>query len=84
MTSNVVHGVHANFCLAGLGEIKLLSASQNLLDVFNKNIVSVAVKQRLLLKENRKLAEIRDVLLPKLLSGEITMNEDASIAEAMA
>ncbi len=70
--SKVVQGVQANFSLAGLGEIKILLASPNLLDAFNRNIISIAVKQRLLLKENRMLAEIRDVLLPKLLSGELS------------
>ncbi len=73
VTSKVVQGVQANFSLTGLGEVEIVLPTHNLLDVFNKNIISIAVKQRLLLKENRKLSEIRDVLLPKLLSGELSL-----------
>ncbi len=76
VTSKVVQGVQANFSLTGLGEIKILIPDSNLLKSFNKAVSSIVVKQRLLLSENRKLSEIRDTLLPKLLSGELLANDE--------
>jgi len=84
VVSKVVQGVQANFSLTGLGEIKILLPTKKLLDEFNGNIISIGVKQRLLLSENRKLAELRNTLLPKLLSGEITLDKTKSIVEAVA
>jgi type I restriction enzyme S subunit len=71
--SKVVQGVQANFSLTGLGEIKVLIPSEDLLASFNKTVGDMGNKQRLLLSENRKLAELRDALLPKLLSGELEL-----------
>lgn len=73
--SKVVQGVQANFSLAGIGEIKILIPFEELLAAFNVNIGTISSKQRLLLSENRKLSELRDTLLPKLLSGEIDLSE---------
>ena len=73
--SKVVQGVQANFSLTGLGEIQILIPSDDLLASFNEKLESAFKKQRLLLSENRKLEEIRDALLPKILSGELTLDD---------
>ncbi len=70
--SKVVQGVQANFSLAGLGEIKLLIPDEILLSQFNKTISSLRKHQRHLLVENSKLVELRDALLPKLISGKVS------------
>jgi type I restriction enzyme S subunit len=72
--SKVVQGVQANFSLTGLGEIQILIPSDDLLASFNEKLESAFKKQRLLLSENRKLEEIRDALLPKLLSGVVDLS----------
>lgn len=76
VVSKVVQGVQANFSLTGLGEIKIIIPSEELLANFNKNLGGIGKKQRLLLSENRVKSELRDVLLPKLLSGELNINEE--------
>lgn len=76
--SKVVQGVQANFSLGSLGGIKLIIPSENLLSGFNKTLRAISKKQRLLLAENRKLTDLRDTLLPKLLSGEVTLANQKS------
>ncbi len=75
VVSKVVQGVQANFSLTGLGEIKILIPSEELLASFNKILGGISKNQMLLLSENRKLSELRGVLLPKLLSGELMKDE---------
>jgi type I restriction enzyme S subunit len=74
--SKVVQGVQANFSLTGLGEIKILFPSSKLLEKFNESVVLMGIEQRARLSENRKLTELRDTLLPKLLSGELEIKEN--------
>jgi type I restriction enzyme S subunit len=52
-------------------QIKFLVPPENLLDEFNKKVEPLLIKAYKLRKENQKLAELRDLLLPKLMSGEI-------------
>jgi type I restriction enzyme S subunit len=52
-------------------QIKFLIPPANLLDEFNKKVEPLLIKVYKLKKENQKLAELRDLLLPKLMSGEI-------------
>lgn len=75
VASKVVQGVQANFSLAELGGMQILIPSDNILTSFNKNIGNIATQQRLLLSENRRLSELRDILLPKLLNGEIQITK---------
>lgn len=72
--SKVVQGVQANFSLTGLGEIKLLIPSLKFLEYFNKVISDIHYKKKLLFRENRALTDIRDTLLPRLLSGELSID----------
>lgn len=72
--SKIVQGVQANFSLTGLGEIKLLIPSLKFLEYFNKVISDIHYKKKLLFRENRELTDIRDTLLPRLLSGELSID----------
>ena len=73
VVSKVVQGVQANLSLSNLGRINILVPSDELLDRFNENICRIGKEVRLRLAENRNLSELRDTLLPKLLSGELTL-----------
>ena len=53
-------------------EIKFPSLEQ--LDKFNSDIDSIYKKYELNIKENEKLSELRDTLLPKLMDGEIDLD----------
>jgi type I restriction enzyme, S subunit len=52
-------------------QIKFLVPPVNLLDEFNKKVEPLLIKAYKLKKENKTLAALRDLLLPKLMSGEI-------------
>ncbi|MBR7793572.1 restriction endonuclease subunit S [Undibacterium sp. FT147W] len=74
VASKVVQGVQANFSLTALGEIKLLILNNVLLEVFEVQVGTLCKQQRILSAQSRRLAEMRDTLLPKLLSGEIEVS----------
>ena len=73
--SKVVQGVQANFSLSELGNIRIVDPCEEVLIAFNRQVLSLGEKARGLLSENRNLAEVRDTLLPKLLSGEIQLKD---------
>jgi type I restriction enzyme S subunit len=52
-------------------QIKFLVPPENLLDEFNKKVEPLLIKAYKLRKENQTLTALRDLLLPKLMSGEI-------------
>ena len=57
---------------------------ENLLNEFEKEVFPLFERIRSGLTENRYLVSMRDSLLPKLLSGEITLTDAESKAEAVA
>jgi type I restriction enzyme S subunit len=59
------------FSLKFLRGLHILTPNKTLLRLFN-DVVEPALKQRSLLhKYNQKLKQARDILLPKLMNGEI-------------
>ncbi len=54
--------------------IRILIPNKNIISNFNKLVEANFKKQNVLDKENKKLAEIRDALLPRLMSGEIDVS----------
>lgn len=52
-------------------EIKMAVPDDNILDKFNALVLPIFRKSREIENENQKLAALRDLLLPKLMSGEI-------------
>ncbi|RLK62620.1 restriction endonuclease subunit S [Atopobacter sp. AH10] len=76
---------HIEKCLAGstqkyisLGELRKLPIvipSQKELGVYNSVIRPIVSKIALLVQENKRLANIRDTLLPKLMSGELDVSD---------
>lgn len=75
---------HIEKCLAGstqkyisLGELRKLPIvipSQKELGTYNSVIRPIVSKIALLVQENKRLANIRDTLLPKLMSGELDVS----------
>lgn len=54
--------------------IRILIPNKNTISDFNKLVEANLKKQNVLDNENKKLAEIRNALLPKLMSGEIDVS----------
>lgn len=52
-------------------EYSVLIPDDAILQSFNENIISITTKIKIMAMENRRLAEARDRLLPKLMNGEI-------------
>lgn len=62
-----------------LDKIKVIKPPLNYLNQFNSKIKSNFELSISLLKQNRKLAILRDTLLPKLMSGEIEIPDDVEV-----
>lgn len=57
--------------ISNIKNIKIIIPSMKSLSKFNSILKPMFKQQQQLIKENQKLAETRDTLLPKLMSGEI-------------
>lgn len=78
--SNIVTGaVQPKISQKNLNNIKIFLPPQDVLMEFQSIISSVFDKIFLLKRENQRLQELRDTLLPKLLSGEIEIPEDLEV-----
>lgn len=62
-----------------LDKIKVIKPPLNYLNQFNSKIKSNFELSISLLKQNRKLAILRDTLLPKLMSGEVEIPNDIEV-----
>ncbi|OKY77067.1 MAG: hypothetical protein BM485_00385 [Desulfobulbaceae bacterium DB1] len=84
IASKVVQGVQANASLANIGDIRVLVPRKNLLAAWNKLIAPFNLQKMGVAQQIRDLSQLRDTLLPKLLSGEISVNAaEPSIKEAV-
>ena len=64
--------------------IKFLSPANELLKLFNRNVEPISSQLENLIKRNVNLRRTRDLILPKLISGEMDVSElDIMIPEAM-
>jgi type I restriction enzyme, S subunit len=70
-TSSIATAVNSD----SIREISVLLASQELQRSFEKQVSPLLEKVRSQLEESRTLAAMRDLLLPKLMSGEIRLRE---------
>lgn len=60
----------------GIDNFEIIYPTKDVIDKFTKLINPLLLLNKRLLEENKKLASIRDTLLPKLMSGEIRLIED--------
>ncbi|MFU0780188.1 MAG: restriction endonuclease subunit S [Citrobacter braakii] len=81
--SKVVQGVQANLSLTALGELEVVLPSDCVLIAFNNVITPIWEQKLSITKSIMLLTQLRDTLLPKLLSGEITLPEaEQAVSEA--
>jgi len=62
---------------------KFILANEEWVDIYAKHVKSIFSKINITIEESNFLSELRDTLLPKLLSGEITLPEaEQAVSEA--
>ena len=70
-----IGGVRQSLNYTDFAMIQTIIAPQEIVDAFNPLFEKIKVIQKHLEQESRRLAELRDTLLPKLMSGELKVNE---------
>ena len=75
INSKLVQGVQANASLTNLRDISIIIPTDNLLLKWNFIVVNLMKALRKNREQSSNLTELRDSLLPKLLSGEITIEK---------
>lgn len=71
INANVVQAVQANASLGTIKSLKCVLPRENVINRFNKIVFPIYNNQTNIRVENEKLTNLRDLLLPKLMSGEI-------------
>lgn len=71
LKAKVVQGVQANISLTVIKNEKIIVPNNKMLEKYNNIINNIFNKKDLINIENNRLKSIRDILLPKLMSGEI-------------
>lgn len=74
--SKIVQGVQANISLSVIKDEKLILPDDNVLGLYNNVLNNIFNESNILYKEINSLTNIRDTLLPKLMSGEIRVPMD--------
>ena len=73
-TNNVSAGsIHKGIRHSTLKECKFILPQKTTLDSFTKRIIPILDKLELIQKENQKISELRDWLLPMLMNGQVTV-----------
>lgn len=73
--SNVVQAVQANLSLGVIKATKFIKPSIPILTLFKTSLMEVFENVNLLTEETQELTNLRDTLLPKLITGELQVNE---------
>lgn len=74
--SKIVHAVQANASLATIKSIKYTLPENKILENLDNIVYPIYNEQMNLREENEKLTNVRDSLLPKLMSSEIRVPLD--------
>jgi type I restriction enzyme S subunit len=56
---------------AGLENVQLIKPKDSILAIFLDKTTSIDEQIKILFRQNQKLKQARDILLPKLMNGEI-------------
>lgn len=70
-TSLAIGAAQLNFGPAHLNKMKILLPKNGIIDEFEKHVSMIYLAKKNLLEQNHKLAQVRDLLLPRLMSGAI-------------
>lgn len=73
--SNVVQAVQANLSLGVIKATKFIKPSSEILSIFKSILSEVFENLNLLTEETQELTDLRDTLLPKLITGELPIND---------
>lgn len=65
----------AGFNAGDIAGYSVIIPNENGLKIFNSISKNIIDKRLLMIEENRKLSELRDTLLPKLMNGEIDLDD---------
>ncbi len=82
VTSHVTGAVQLKINQANMRRIPIVVPTQQILSAFSDSVLPFFDKRRLNIEENQTLAELRDTLLPKLMSGEIRVADAGREVEA--
>ena len=74
--NNIVHAVQANLSLGMISKARAVVPPRSMLRQLFAPIDALLSQIRANTAQSRTLATLRDTLLPKLLSGEVTLNEN--------
>ncbi len=80
--SRAIGATMPNLNTSILGEIPILVPGSTIATAFDELVAPLTSKKMLSRRENQTLAATRDLLLPKLMSGEIRLRDAAALAEA--
>lgn len=75
LRSRANSGVQVNLSTKEIKETKILIPQFNIHKLFDSIAINICEKQFILSKENEKLSDLRDTLLPKLMNGEISLSK---------
>lgn len=67
--------------IANIKDLIYLTPDTNIIDLFNSKVSCLFNKKNNCEDENQKLIQLRDTLLPKLMSGEIEIPDDIEVME---
>lgn len=81
LKNSATGSVYINFTRKDLTDMKLLIADKKTISLFHDKTNSLLKEKKLLLQQNRILTDLRDTLLPKLLSGEIELPETMEVTD---
>ena len=76
INEKVVQAVQANISLTVIKDEKVILPRDNILDSYNQIMNSIFNITNLKQKQNEELKQLRDTLLPKLMSGELRIPLD--------
>ncbi len=74
-------GTFPQITFKAISNLEFCMAPRKVQDAFVAQVMPMIQLQRSLKTENKRLAELRDTLLPKLLSGEIELGQAQELAE---
>jgi type I restriction enzyme S subunit len=60
-----------NLSLDSIKKLKVQVPNNNLIEEYYKRVISIEGKRKNIFKENQKLLELRDWLLPMLMNGQV-------------
>lgn len=81
INSKIVQGVQANISLSVIKKSSIIFPDIEVLNQYNEIIMPILEQIENLKEENVSMGSIKNILLPKLLSGEIELTNEAEVTE---